>query len=104
MLATPPTLTRLTLGTPLLVYISMSDDAINTTIGREATSSIFREQGPTRSGEKVPKNRKGCPHPHNHLEETSSLLSGVPYNCPDKPAHQVGTQETKPSCEDGSME
>ncbi|RDY06080.1 hypothetical protein CR513_09994, partial [Mucuna pruriens] len=99
MLATPLVLTRPTLGIPLLVYISMTNDVISGAIVQEKEGSQCPSL--TRSGKEVLEDRKGCLHPYNHFKETMPLFQGYHIIRPNRLTHPENTTKVGPNEENG---
>ncbi|RDY01226.1 Retrovirus-related Pol polyprotein from transposon 17.6, partial [Mucuna pruriens] len=66
MLAVPPVLTRPVAGTPLLLYISVSNVVVSAVLVQE-------KEGGCRT--MIPKDRKGCFFPGDHLAKVAPIFS-----------------------------
>ncbi|RDX71898.1 hypothetical protein CR513_48697, partial [Mucuna pruriens] len=79
ILAAPPVLTRTTLGIPLLVYISVSDDVVSSIIVQEKEGKqylvYFTSKVLQSSERRYQKIEKGSSRRHKHLEKTTPLFS-----------------------------
>ncbi|RDY00827.1 hypothetical protein CR513_15937, partial [Mucuna pruriens] len=87
LLATPPILTKLTFGIPLLIYISVAKEAVSAVVVQEKEGNqhlIYFVSKTLQEAKKISKDRKGGPRPGCGISEVTPLLLGM-----DLPIKQV---------------
>ncbi|RDX72393.1 rnhA, partial [Mucuna pruriens] len=94
-LSAPPILTRLTPGTPLHLYLSASEKAINTGTRRGTTASLFRKQGSARPRNSILKDGQNDTGFGDNFLKIKAIFPELRDNCKNRSAYSASLGKTR---------